>query len=560
LVNLCDLLELLPKRKGGGGSGAPIHSAAAKFLAFVETTPEETPIHLLETEQERFVDYLRNRRHTPETVRSYRFCLNRLLKEARERGWQTPPQILPSDWAEVMALAGPKEVQSIVRFAARIKKSPSIFGEDDLRVWCQERIQAGRTLSACRTNVSLFRALISRPELVHLRPAVQAAPVEYGTPLRKMHPSLRMEIEQLLSFLADDLEFDRPGAPLRPASIQGRQGNLERLVGFVENIQGRSRIETLSDVLNRNVVTQYIKWAVKERGVLGETLFTGISGIRAAVKKHPRYADLDLSWLSADLGKLRRVTQAEIDGRKEPKYIRFETANAIPGKIREARARVKNQTAQEVALSIRNELIMLWLVVLPWRQRNLRECRLAGGPHPNLYHAAIPRHSSVTQPGWLLEQEKVHPGMPVWQIYFSKNETKSKNETRGFLPYELATLLEEYLGHRAALIPAGDPDPGTLFLNEEGNAMNQSGFRSLVESLSSIYAGKAVNPHLFRDIVAYEWLEHHPHDYLTLSKVLWHKTAEQTLKVYGSRFNESTGIARMDDWRASRREPLSKQL
>jgi hypothetical protein len=160
LANLGDLLELLPRRKGGGaGSGAPIHSAAAKFLAFVETAPEETPIHLLETEQERFVDYLRSRRHTPDTVRSYRFCLNRLLKEARERGWQTPRQILPSDWAEVMTLARPKEVQSIVRFAARIRKSPSIFGEDDLRAWCQERIQAGRTLMACRVNMSLFRSL-----------------------------------------------------------------------------------------------------------------------------------------------------------------------------------------------------------------------------------------------------------------------------------------------------------------------------------------------------------------------------------------------------------------
>jgi hypothetical protein len=119
LVNLEGLLQLFPKRSGGRGPA--VHSAAAKFLMFIGSTPQDTPIHLLESEQERFVDYLKSRHHTPDTVRSYRFCINLLLKAARERGWQTPPQILPPDWATVMALARPKEVQSIVRFAARIK-------------------------------------------------------------------------------------------------------------------------------------------------------------------------------------------------------------------------------------------------------------------------------------------------------------------------------------------------------------------------------------------------------------------------------------------------------
>jgi hypothetical protein len=54
--------------------------------------------------------------------------------------------------------------------------------------------------------------------------------------------------------------------------------------------------------------------------------------------------------------------------------------------------------------------------------------------------------------------------------------------------------------------------------------------------------------------VAYEWLEQHSHDYLTLSNLLWHKNLEYTVKVYGSRFNEATAIARMDDWRSSGRK------
>jgi hypothetical protein len=53
LANLDDLLQLVPKRAGNGGPA--VHSAAAKFLTFIGSTPHETPIHLLETEQERFV-------------------------------------------------------------------------------------------------------------------------------------------------------------------------------------------------------------------------------------------------------------------------------------------------------------------------------------------------------------------------------------------------------------------------------------------------------------------------------------------------------------------------
>jgi excisionase family DNA binding protein len=479
LVCLGDLLRLLPKRPGGGGNGAAIHSAAAKFLIFSGSSAEATPIHLLETERERFVDFLKSRHHTPETVRSYTYCINLLLRAARDHGWETPPQILPPDWVAVMALTRQKEVQSIIRFAAQCNKGPSTFSEDDLREWCQARIQAGRSLSSCKGNMTLFRSLMSLPVLSHLHPLIQKAPVHYGTPVRKMHEALRREIEDLLSYLSDELEFDRPGEALRKATVDGRRGILERLVGFVENIQGCPRVEALSNVLTKEIITQYIKWATKERGVLGESMFTGFSGIHASISKHPKYVHLDLGWLPAALRKLPRVTQSEIDRRKEKRCISFEAANAIPGRIRKARMLAKNQSAFEVALSLRNELLMLWLIILPWRQRNLRECRLSGGTHTNLYFAAIPKHSSASQPDWLIEQEKGEPGKAVWQIYFSKDETKSKNEIKGFLPHELVVVLEEYLNRRTALIPGGKPDPGTLFVNENGHSMEVDGYLRL---------------------------------------------------------------------------------
>jgi integrase len=206
------------------------------------------------------------------------------------------------------------------------------------------------------------------------------------------------------------------------------------------------------------------------------------------------------------------------------------------------------------AIGLRDELMMSWLVILPWRQRNLRECRLTGGTHPNLFLAPVRGQSTATRPGWLVKQEEVDPGKPVWQIRFTKDETKAKNGVTAFLPAELVAKLEQYLVHRQDLIPPGEPDPGTLFLTSEGKQMNKHYLYLRVQELTSRFSGRAVNPHLFRDIVAFEWLKNHPEDYLTLSKLLWHRNIEHTLKVYGSRFDESTGIARMDDWRASRKK------
>ena len=44
------------------------------------------------------------------------------------------------------------------------------------------------------------------------------------------------------------------------------------------------------------------------------------------------------------------------------------------------------------------------------------------------------------------------------------------------------------------------------------------------------------------------WLEQHPADYLTLSKMLWHSNINTTIQIYGSRFNESSGVRAMEAW------------
>ena len=146
-----------------------------------------------------------------------------------------------------------------------------------------------------------------------------------------------------------------------------------------------------------------------------------------------------------------------------------------------------------------------------------------------------------------MREEQQNPEAEFWQLRFTCNETKTKNDVHAVLPRPLIEPLEEYLREfRTKLL--GNSDPCTLFVNEDGNQMSPGQVTIAVSSLTQRYGGRRVTPHLFRDIVAFTWLKEYPKDYLTLSKILWHRNINTTIMKYGSRFNESSGICAMESW------------
>lgn len=206
----------------------------------------------------------------------------------------------------------------------------------------------------------------------------------------------------------------------------------------------------------------------------------------------------------------------------------------------------KHAFSRDVAILVRDELLIKWLLVLPWRQRNIRECRILGD-NPNLFKAAIPPWVHIATPPWVDDQLRANPSSTFWQFYFRDEETKIGRSVRGVIPRALIAILEEYLeSYRPQLIQG--PDPGTVLLNQRGHRLGPGQMVSLVSDLTLRYAKRRVTPHLFRDIFAYEWLEDHPADYLTLSKILWHTNINTTLRIYGRNFDESNGAASVDRW------------
>jgi site-specific recombinase XerD len=78
---------------------------------------------------------------------------------------------------------------------------------------------------------------------------------------------------------------------------------------------------------------------------------------------------------------------------------------------------------------------------------------------------------------------------------------------------------------------SGGRNAETLFLNQVGKPMRADQVETVIGRWTTRFAGVRTTPHLFRDAVAFKWLKEHPKDYLTLSKMLWHKNMQTTVQI-----------------------------
>ena len=100
--------------------------------------------------------------------------------------------------------------------------------------------------------------------------------------------------------------------------------------------------------------------------------------------------------------------------------------------------------------------------------------------------------------------------------------------------------------HRPALLNGKNSE--MLFVSLSGSRIRSDRVGKIIGHWTTAYATQRTTPHMIRDSVAYKWLKEHPKDFLTLSKILWHKNVQTTIRIYGSRFNESSGTCAMEAW------------
>jgi hypothetical protein len=104
---------------------------------------------------------------------------------------------------------------------------------------------------------------------------------------------------------------------------------------------------------------------MNKRKLQGPSVVIGLGMVQAALGHHPNYKDLDLSWMAVLAAQMPFESEQAIAERKSKKYISYAEADAIPGRIRAHRKRQKHLNLRDHAASVRDELLMSWLIILP---------------------------------------------------------------------------------------------------------------------------------------------------------------------------------------------------
>jgi hypothetical protein len=241
-----------------------------------------------------------------------------------------------------------------------------------------------------------------------------------------------------------------------------------------------------------------------------------------------------------------------IQGPSQPvrHYLDLDRIAAIPEKLRKLRVKAVGMQVDNPAHLVTAELMLRFLIILAWRPRTIRECRV-GGTTPNLFKGTIPASVRVGLPDWVLQEQEANPNAEFWQIKFHPNETKNNIDVHMILPQRLIGPLEEYMDHfRPQLV--GECDPGTLFVNRRGEAFKPNDVTTLLSKLTAVHGGVRVTPRLIRETVAFAWMADHPTDFLTLSKILWLKHDDKVIRFAPRGFNLSSGVCGMEKWLDSR--------
>lgn len=526
----------------------------AKYGDFLRLDPRAIPLELIEEKRLGFRRFLAERRLGKNTIRAYSHQTLKMLKAAVAHGWEPDSGTSP-EWKRLLSVAKQKRMLGIVRHFARLTSNPSQITFELLDEWFRERVQEGTSLSHVAAHRNKFLRFLHEAGWTELNPPYLNHPTKFGIPLDQLPTQLGEEVAALLKWKLAEFALHRPKkAKIRPITAKRLLYVFTQLTGFAIQILGMNPT-CLADLIQEEVVGAYFEWAINERRVKGASLVGRFGALYAAVRYHPSYRNRDYSWLVSLIHGLPIEDEAERKKRKALKFIDYEAVLSVPEQMKQERerwARQKIRNERRTAHLAKEEFIFRWFSTLPWRQRNLRECTVSG-PAPNLFKSKIPPFTQLDKPQWVRDEEARNPEAEFWLISFTPAQVKTNMPIDLILPKQLVSPLEHYLKEVRPLLLNGRK-ADTLFVNRNGKPMRSDQVGCVIGTWSLRFTGVRTTPHLLRDSVAFAYLKAHPRDYMNLSKLLWHRNIQTTIRIYGSRFNESSGVLAMEAWLDEREE------
>jgi len=319
---------------------AMLRTTARHISEFRQTPLDQLAIEALSELGSGFSAYLRERKYSRNTIRSYHNYSKVLLHNAQGLGWTPSRHSVNSEWEPIRDLF--KQLNQsliIVDFAIEQRKAPKDFTDADINDWATRSISSGVGYNYTQAYKRNFRCTLFDSGLNTLLPGVSRPPIRparYSIKLSEMPDLLRMEIDALLKWKQD---LFAPGRPKhsrhRPVTAKRLKEILVRIYGFAVRIAGRTNIDSIALLVAEDVLTEYVAWGLNERGWDGTSLSSELGMLYAAVRHNPTLTSHDFSWFGRLVSGLPLRPESEKLGRKERKYVAFDELAKIPNRIRE---------------------------------------------------------------------------------------------------------------------------------------------------------------------------------------------------------------------------------
>lgn len=591
-TRVVDLLDAIAKMRPDLPV-AMLTTAATHFSTYVGVPLLDLKIAILQSAMPGFSLFLKkltSKKGKPlnrNSVRSYKNYALLLLRLAVDLlRWSAETSKAEAKWEE--ALGGiklPVGCSGIVRFAVAAEKAPGQLSNVDLLKFKELKVANGRHPKYVQDLLGEFRLMIVKNELRDKFPLI-THPLDdrfYGIATAKMPEPGRTQLRDMITSRLNTAtrrlqEGTRRGTGkssrrdnenIRPHTAENVEQAVNQLLGYgvLKHLLDLKGPIDLLEIVHPRIVDPYISWQLDEKKISQTGLYSSLATLRGTLRKYPAYKSIDFDWMTGLMNEIPVEDEEAAIDRKSEYFIEHRELCEIPLKIEKERSHVQKGTLEYARLT-HNILLTHWMAVFAWRQINVRICNLGTDEAcKNIFKGGFDRSRQMGKPDEVEAELARNPGAEFWQIFFPKEQVKTKQVIRGILPLYLVPLFEDYIFNqrpilidaalaRATLIRAADPlhpgalfvDRGTLFLNNQGNPYSLQSFGYLIGGLTRKHAGRWGHPHLYRDALAYRWLDTHPEDYLSLSKHLWHRNINTTIRRYGRNFDESHGLKKVGGW------------
>lgn len=226
--------------------------------------------------------YLKGRKYSKNTARTYSNHAAILLRKAKDLGWVLREPEIPEAGkpvVEAFERAALRPSKELVAYAIAKAKTTVDFTDDDLTAWREMMIGKGRNCDYVDELRRRFRFGVLHAGLASMFPGLTCeGHTEYAIPLSMFPDRLRAEVQALLKWKQDAFAPGRPRRGRhRPVTTKNLTALLTRLYAFVLNVQGR-RPESVLELVTESSMVSYVTWALNERKVEGTPLVGSFFG------------------------------------------------------------------------------------------------------------------------------------------------------------------------------------------------------------------------------------------------------------------------------------------